>query len=58
MITSAGALSAVPTTRSPLRAVGTHTVIAFNSIVIAMTVSLISSFVTTLDTTQEPHNDP
>ncbi|WP_232547484.1 DUF1345 domain-containing protein [Propioniciclava soli] len=50
MISSAGALSAAtPTTRASLGAVRTHTVIAFafNALVIAMTVSLISGLIAT-----------
>jgi uncharacterized membrane protein len=53
MISSAGALSAgAPTTRASLGAVRAHTVIAFgfNALVIAMAVSLMTSFVTTLGT--------
>ena len=53
MISSAGALSAgTPTTRASLGAVRAHTVIAFgfNALVIAMAVSLMTSFVTTLGT--------
>lgn len=48
MISSAGAISAsTPTGRAGLRAVRTHTVIAFafNALVIAMTVSLISGLI-------------
>lgn len=51
MISSAGAVSAaVPKTRAALGAVRAHTVIAFafNALVIAMTVSLISSFISTV----------
>lgn len=50
MISSAGAISgATPTTKAGLRAVRTHTVIAFafNALVIAVTVSLISGLLAT-----------
>lgn len=50
MLSSAGTLAAAsPTTRTGLRAVRAHTVIAFafNALVIAMTVSLISGLITT-----------
>lgn len=51
MISSAGALAASsPTSRAGLRAVRTHTVIAFafNALVIAMTVSLMSGLIGTI----------
>lgn len=54
MVSSAGALSAAtPKARSALGAVRTHTVIAFafNALVIAMTVSLISGLIATIGAT-------
>jgi len=53
MVSAAGALSgAAPRTRDGLRAVRTHTVIAFvfNAIVVAMTVSLLAGLIAALGT--------